>query len=106
MITSPFNVDEPAAWASAEESNGDGTSMEEILEATDCIGDVSVSRRDSHAAAENGGYLWLVTFLRDADSPCQQVLPNQERTDKEGGRTRGNRNASEQCVYLCIRLLK
>lgn len=49
--------------------------MEEILEATDCIGDVSVSRRDPNDSAENGGYLWLVTFLRDADSPCQQVLP-------------------------------
>lgn len=51
--------------------------MEEILEATDCIGDVSVSRGDPNPAAENGGYYWLVTFLRDADSadsPCQQVL--------------------------------
>ena len=48
--------------------------MEEILEATDCIGDVAVSRADPNDAAENGGYLWLVTFLRDADSPCEQVM--------------------------------
>lgn len=61
------------AWATAEESNGDGTSLEEILESTDCIGDVSVSRGEVNAAAENGGYSWLVTFLRDADSPCQQA---------------------------------
>ncbi|CAM9544469.1 unnamed protein product, partial [Hapterophycus canaliculatus] len=62
-----------AAWASAEESDGDGRSMEEILEATDCIGDVSVSREEPNLAAENGGYAWLVTFLRDADTPCQQA---------------------------------
>lgn len=61
------------AWASAEESNGDGTSLEEILEATDCIGDVAVSRGDPNLAGDNGGYVWLVTFLRDADSPCQQA---------------------------------
>lgn len=64
-----------AAWATAEESDGDGTSMEEVLEATDCIGDVSVSRGDPNLATENGGYAWLITFLRDADSPCQQVIP-------------------------------
>lgn len=63
--------------------------MEEILEATDCIGDVSVSRGDPIPAAENGGYYWLVTFLRDAESPgypCQQVwavpFPNQGSGDK------------------------
>lgn len=61
------------AWASAEESDGDGTSLEELLEATDCIGDVSISRLDANLATENGGYAWLVTFLRDADSPCQQA---------------------------------
>lgn len=64
------------AWATAEESNGDGTSLEEVLEATDCIGDVSVSRGDANIATENGGYVWLVTFLRDADSPCQQIGSN------------------------------
>lgn len=68
--TAPINHN---AWASADESSGDGTSMEEILQATDCIGDVSVSRGDVNLAAANGGYAWLVTFLRDADSPCQQV---------------------------------
>lgn len=68
-----FVLTEFLAWASAEESDGDGTSMEEILEATDCIGDVSVSRGDPNLAASNGGYAWLITFLRDADSPCQQV---------------------------------
>ena len=61
------------AWATAAESNGDGTSLEEIIEATDCVGDVSVSRGDPNLAAENGGYFWLVTFLRDADSPCKQI---------------------------------
>lgn len=61
------------AWASAEESAGDGSSMEEILEATDCIGDVSVTRGDANLAANNGGYAWLVTFLRDADWPCEQI---------------------------------
>lgn len=61
------------AWATADESDGDGTSLEEILEATDCVGDVSVSRGEANLAAENGAYAWLVTFLRDADAPCQQV---------------------------------
>lgn len=61
------------AWATADESDGDGTSLEEILEATDCVGDVSVSRGETNLAAENGAYVWLVTFLRDADAPCQQV---------------------------------
>lgn len=64
------------AWASAKDSNGDGTSLEEILEATDCVGDVSVSRSEENLAANNGGYAWLVTFLRDADSPCQQRTTN------------------------------
>lgn len=61
------------AWATAEESQGDGTSLEEILEATNCIGDVDVSRGDPNLSGNNGGYFWLVTFLRDADSPCQQT---------------------------------
>ncbi|CAM9614706.1 unnamed protein product, partial [Sphacelaria rigidula] len=43
------------------------------LQATDCIGDVSVSRTSENLAANSGGYGWLVTFLRDADSPCQQA---------------------------------
>lgn len=64
--------------------------MEEILEATDCIGDVSVTRRDPNDAAENGGYLWLVTFLRDADSPCQQVFPKPDmKSTTDGGRRNG-----------------
>lgn len=71
------------AWATAEESDGDGTSMEEILEATDCIGDVSVSRGDPNLATQNGGYAWLVTFLRDADSPCQQVIPITQNVNRE-----------------------
>lgn len=61
------------AWATAEESDGDGTSLEEILEATDCIGDVGVSRGEPNLSGNNGAYFWLVTFLRDADSPCQQT---------------------------------
>ncbi|CAM9857662.1 unnamed protein product, partial [Phaeothamnion confervicola] len=66
------------AWATAAESGGDGTSMEEKLEALDCIGDVTVTRSDVALGGPNGGYAWLVTFLRDQDLPCQ------EKSDSDG----------------------
>ena len=58
------------APASAVESGGDGSSMEEKLEALDNVGDVTVSRGPVNQ--KNGGYSWSVEFLRDADGPCQQ----------------------------------
>jgi hypothetical protein len=60
------------AFASAADTNGDGTSVEEILEAMPNVGDVSVSRGPVNLGGNSGGYSWLVTFLRDADSPCQE----------------------------------
>ncbi|KAG5186908.1 hypothetical protein JKP88DRAFT_308701, partial [Tribonema minus] len=61
------------AWASAVESGGDGTSLEEILEATSCVGDVAVTRSDVNVGGKNGGYTWLITFLRDKEGLCEQV---------------------------------
>lgn len=58
------------AVASAEESGGDGTSVEEKLEQLENIGDVHVTR--SEVNTRNGGYTWKVTFLHDADGPCEQ----------------------------------
>jgi len=60
------------AFASAADTNGDGTSMEEILEAMPNVGDVEVSRVPVNLGGNSGGYSWLVTFLRDADSPCEE----------------------------------
>ena len=59
------------AFASAADTNGDGTSVEEILEAMPNIGDVEVSRLPANLGGNSGGYSWLVTFLRDA-SPCEE----------------------------------
>jgi hypothetical protein len=56
--------------ASAAESGGDGSSMEEKLEALANVGDVSVSR--SQVNIRNGGFTCTITFLRDTDGPCQQ----------------------------------
>jgi hypothetical protein len=58
-----------AAVASTEDSNADGTSMEEILEAMPNIGDVSVTR--SAVTTTTGGYTWTITFLRDAYDSVQ-----------------------------------
>jgi len=58
------------AVASANESGGDGTSVEEMLEQLENIGDVHVTR--SEVNTRNGGYTWKVTFLHDADGPCEQ----------------------------------
>jgi hypothetical protein len=58
------------APASAVESSGDGSSVEEKLEALENIGDVFVTR--SEVDSRNGGYTWTIQFLHDADGPCQQ----------------------------------
>jgi hypothetical protein len=58
------------APASARESNHDGSSIEEKLEALHNVGDVDVHRSDVNE--RNGGYTWTITFLSDADGPCQQ----------------------------------
>jgi hypothetical protein len=58
------------AFATADESGGDGTSVEEILEAMTNIGDVSVSR--SIVNEQNGGYEWTITFLRDDPETCEE----------------------------------
>eukprot|EP00957_Ditylum_brightwellii_P096981 7385524-Ditylum_brightwellii.AAC.1 len=59
------------APASAAESGGDGSSMEEKLESLENVGDIAVARSDVNI--KNGGYTWTVEFLRDADGPCQQM---------------------------------
>lgn len=58
------------AWATKAESGATGTSVEEILERMDNVGDVAVSR--SQVNEFTGGYRWTVTFLRDKNGPCQQ----------------------------------
>ena len=58
------------AVASADESGGDGSSVEEKLEQLDNIGDVHVTR--SAVNPRNGGYTWKVQFLYDTDGPCEQ----------------------------------
>ena len=58
------------AVASANESGGDGSSVEEKLEQLDNVGDVQVTR--SAVNPRNGGYTWEVQFLYDVDGPCQQ----------------------------------
>jgi hypothetical protein len=55
------------AYASAADSGGDGSSMEEKLEALTNIGDLAVSRSNVNMGGNNGGYTWTVTFLRDDD---------------------------------------
>ena len=58
------------APASAVDSGGDWSSVEEKLEQLDNVGDVTVTR--SAVNTRNGGYSWTIEFLRDADGPCQQ----------------------------------
>ena len=58
------------AVASADESGGDGTSVEEKLEQLENIGDVDVTRSDVNP--RNGGYTWKITFLHDVDGLCEQ----------------------------------
>jgi len=56
----------------ASDSGGDGSSMEEILEQMDNIGDVSVSRSQTATQKEYGGYTWTVTFIRDDAEYCEE----------------------------------
>lgn len=58
------------AVASADDSGGDGSSVEEKLELLENIGDVHVTR--SSVNKRNGGYTWRIQFLHDVDGPCQQ----------------------------------
>lgn len=65
------------AFGNATESNGDGSSLQEILEQLWNVGEISVTR--STVNVNNGGYTWFVTFLRDGSHPggqfgndCQQ----------------------------------
>ncbi|KAH8056449.1 RNA polymerase II transcription regulator recruiting protein [Aureococcus anophagefferens] len=50
------------------ESGGDGSSMEEMLEAMPNVGDITVARSAVNEGGNNGGFTWTVTFLRDAGS--------------------------------------
>ncbi|EEY61605.1 uncharacterized protein PITG_01932 [Phytophthora infestans T30-4] len=62
------------AWATKEQSGYTGTSVEEILEKMDNVGDVAVTRGD--VVTNTGGYSWTVTFLRDASDAshaCEQL---------------------------------
>lgn len=58
------------AKASANDSGGDGSSVEEKLELLQNVGDVQVTR--SNVNTRNGGYTWRIQFLHDVDGPCQQ----------------------------------
>ena len=58
------------AEASASESGGDGSSVEEKMEQLDNIGDVHVTR--STVNPRNGGYTWKVQFLYNSDGACKQ----------------------------------
>lgn len=58
------------ALATKADSGATGTSVEEILESMDNVGDVAVTR--SQANKLTGGYTWTVTFLRDKNGPCEQ----------------------------------
>ena len=59
------------AKATALESGGDGTSMQEILESMSNIGKVNVTR--SAVKPKTGGYTWFITFLRDKDDIINQA---------------------------------
>lgn len=60
LYTRPISIN---AFANAEDSGGDGTSLQEKLQALDNVGDISVTR--SAVNPLNGGYTWYITFLRD-----------------------------------------
>ena len=64
----PIAKDAPAT---AADSGGDGTSVEEILEAMDNIGDVDVQR--SPSSDNDDGFTWLVTFLSDSSDNAGNV---------------------------------
>jgi len=69
------------ALATRVDTNGDGTSMEEMLEVLDNIGDVSVTRSAANLGGNNGGYTWTVTFLRDDDVDGGQFGGCEQRDD-------------------------
>lgn len=54
------------AFATIAESGGDGSSVEEVLEAMPNVGDVQISRSAVNEGGNNGGHTWTITFLRDA----------------------------------------
>ena len=74
------------AVATRTESGGDGTSMEEILEALPNIGDVAVTR--GAVTNTTGGYTWTVTFLRDTYSNL--TCSNNGVADAVGCQTTGD----------------
>jgi hypothetical protein len=62
------------AKATRAESNGDGTSLEERLEALPNIGDVDVTR--GPVSVTTGGYVWTIVFQRDADGQSGACTPS------------------------------
>ena len=72
------------AYGSKAESGGDGTSMEEKLEALTNIGDVAVTRSAVNLGGNNGGYTWTVTFLRDADESGGQFGGCEQKDTADG----------------------
>ena len=54
------------AYGNVSQSGGDGSSMQEMLQAMDNIGSVAVTR--SAVNPKSGGYTWTITFLRDGPS--------------------------------------
>jgi hypothetical protein len=68
-VTGPIAHD---AWPDKVASKGSGKSVQELLEATNCIGTVQVTRSAVNLSGNNGGYAWTVTFLRDDPHNCQQ----------------------------------
>ena len=58
------------ALPSATDSAGNGSSMEEKIDALENVGDAKVTWGPVNK--KNGGYTWTVQFLHDVDGPCQQ----------------------------------
>ena len=73
------------AKATRKDSNGDSTSMEEVLELLPNVGDVDVSRGKVNRTT--GGHEWRITFQRDAQSGL--CIPS-DGTDSTGCHSPGN----------------
>merc|ERR1711871_1722826 len=73
------------AKATRKDSNGDSTSMEEVLELMPNVGDVDVSRGKVNRTT--GGYEWRITFQRDAQSGL--CIPS-DGTDSTGCHSPGD----------------
>jgi hypothetical protein len=73
------------AKATRADSNGDSTSMEEVLELLSNVGDVDVSRGPVNITT--GGYEWRITFQRDAQSSL--CIPS-DGTESTGCHSPGN----------------